>query len=229
MNRATTALWGFATVCLIASGCASPYTYYCDDGCTPPTISGRVGDVPDWAPGQCGDCDTCDGCADCGSCGATDGCGCPPILGSLHRMLTCNSSCGEIYWGEWISDPPDECDPCDNCGNWVGPKPCCPPRGLTKLWYGLMGDRHGGCSHGSGMSCGCDQVAHGPSCGCDGSGHGAAEVWDGQELDGFDAVLDAPSVTADRMPSPEATRPVPSRSARHSRNPNSRLKRRTTL
>jgi hypothetical protein len=61
-------------------------------------------------------------------------------------MLTCGSGCGELYWDEWLSDPPDACDPCDNCGNWIGPQlpgPSCFHRflaGSCSLWgYRWMG------------------------------------------------------------------------------------------
>ena len=28
--------------------------------------------------------------------------------------------CGETYYGDWCSDPPDCCDPCDRLGNYTG-------------------------------------------------------------------------------------------------------------
>jgi hypothetical protein len=28
--------------------------------------------------------------------------------------------CGEVYYGDWSSDPPDCCDPCDRLGNYTG-------------------------------------------------------------------------------------------------------------
>ena len=52
--------------------------------------------------------------------------------------MTCGSGCGDIYWGEWLSNPPDACDPCDGCGNWVGPR-CCPPRWWQQLTCGAPG------------------------------------------------------------------------------------------
>ena len=33
----------------------------------------------------------------------------------------CGSQCGELYWNEWFSVPPDCCDPCTNCGSFCGP------------------------------------------------------------------------------------------------------------
>lgn len=36
-----------------------------------------------------------------------------------HHYTGC-SQCGECYWHEWFSDPPDCCDPCNRCGRFVG-------------------------------------------------------------------------------------------------------------
>ena len=74
------------------------------------------------------------GCCCCNSgCGngcACGGCGC----GILHRpwfnrdypddyrgggSYFCDCGCGELYLGDWHSNPPHD-DPCDCCGNWVG-------------------------------------------------------------------------------------------------------------
>jgi hypothetical protein len=212
MIRAITAL---ALLCMVASGCASPYTYYCEDGCTPPTISGRMGDVPGWAPGHCGDCggcDDCGGCADCGDCTACGSgpCGCPPLFGGFFRMLTCSAGCGEIYWGEWINDPPDECDPCDDCGNWIGPQTCCPPKGLKKLCHGFLGRRFGSCHD----HCGCDDCAQAPP-----------EVWDEPVLMPPETLEAIPVPEPVPAPSPQARRPR-GRSAGH---PHSRLKSHVTF
>jgi len=38
----------------------------------------------------------------------------------LSTKLACGSGCGGVYWNEWISDPPDCCDPCNDCGQWTG-------------------------------------------------------------------------------------------------------------
>src|SRR5262245_49886415 len=64
--------------------------------------------------GSCNDCGPhgrpCNDC--CGNCG---------LLPWLIWGKTCGKGCGEIYWGEWVSDPPDCCDPCDQCtGCWTG-------------------------------------------------------------------------------------------------------------
>ena len=74
----------------------------------------------------------CDDCATCGH---------GPVAEAVEECATCKSGCGEVYWGEWTSDPPDCCDPCDNCGNWTGGahhcrscSPWAPFKGLLHLW-----------------------------------------------------------------------------------------------
>lgn len=94
-----------------------------------------------WDP-MFGSCDSCGTCA--GDCS-----GHTPISYAGH-VLTCGSVCGEIYWGEWTSDPPAPCDPCDNHGNWVGPQPCGPAHWETFL-AGFAGGRIGG------AECGCSE------------------------------------------------------------------------
>jgi hypothetical protein len=97
-------------------------------------------------------------CNQCGSCGG--GCEGHTPCQAMKHSLTCGSGCGEIYWGEWTSDPPDDCDPCDNCGNWIGPT-CCAPAWWERFKTGLSGWRHGsdsccgegGCSSCSGGGC----------------------------------------------------------------------------
>jgi hypothetical protein len=56
----------------------------------------------------------------------------------------CASGCGEVYWGEWNSDPPACCDHCDNCGTWTGHGDCFPRLPLAGLFH-LWGYRYGGC------------------------------------------------------------------------------------
>lgn len=93
---------------------------------TPYVPSGHRGG---WDPvfGSCETCGTCGGTCE----GHTPG-------SYLGHMLTCTSGCGQIYWGPWHNDPPDDCDPCDDCGNWVGER-CCPPKLHEHLLAGLAG------------------------------------------------------------------------------------------
>ena len=151
---------------------------------------------------------SCDACGVCGG----DCVGHTPSSYTKH-MLTCASGADEIYWGEWTSDPPAPCDPCDDCGNWIGPQACCPPKGLHKLWYGLLGRRDGGCLD---------------NCGCDDCAQVAPEVWEEPILSSPETFETVPAPLPDQTPSPEARR-THRRSARHSQHPDSRLMRRTTL
>ncbi len=113
------------------SGCAGHrYAGYssCDSlGCATPIASS---------------CDSCDG-AGCGACGIALN-----PLQHLHN-LRCGDGCGEVYWGEWLSDPPDCVDPCDDCGFFNGQSfGQCRTRGLWKGIHHLWG-------HRIGDSCGC--------------------------------------------------------------------------
>jgi hypothetical protein len=57
-----------------------------------------------------------------------------PIRSCFRNLLTCGSGCSEVYWGEWLSDPPACCDPCVNLGN-------CHRRGfLENCWSTIAGD-----------------------------------------------------------------------------------------
>lgn len=129
-------------LCSTLAGCVAPYTYYCEDGC---------GDLGPTAPYNELSGRYSDGCATpCAPCEAR-AVACPPaahsLTGLLRGMVTCNAGCGDVYWGEWTYDPPDDCDPCNNHGDWIGPR-CCPPGGWLTLWQGLQGGRVGGCDSG---------------------------------------------------------------------------------
>lgn len=104
---------------------------------------------------------------DCNKCGVCGGSNCPGFTpcGYLKYMLTCSGGCsGQMYYGEWISDPPACCDPCDNCGNWTGPACCArrqPIQTLREMWFG---NRY--CGSCCGDSCGGGGCSsHGPMVG----------------------------------------------------------------
>ena len=87
----------------------------------------------------CGEQNEC-GPAGCQSCAGPTECG---ILPAMRRCLTCGKGCGEVYLGEWISDPPDCCDPCDKCfGQWTGPHGCCSLGPCQRLLAALHGYRY---------------------------------------------------------------------------------------
>ncbi len=132
-------------ILLVTSGCVSPYVYLGDDcGGGAASFSGRYGGDE---CGGCADCDWTDcNWADCGSCEDHT------LTGTLRRNAICGSGCGELYLGEWSYDPPDDCDPCGNHGDWIGAQ-CCPPSAWSWLGSGILGQR--GDSHGG--ACGCDE------------------------------------------------------------------------
>jgi hypothetical protein len=138
-----------------------------------------VGDACDVGnPALCGsECESCSlGDNFPGGCGRTI-MGCRGGLSGLalpllSTRLACGSGCGDVYWNEWMCDPPECCDPCDEYGCWVGPQTC-PGRPciLGSALYGLGSRlRHGfGWVFGS-RSCACcgvDDCIGSGSC-CDG-------------------------------------------------------------
>jgi hypothetical protein len=42
------------------------------------------------------------------------------MLPLLSTRLACGSGCGDVYWGEWIYNPPDCSDACNEDGCWTG-------------------------------------------------------------------------------------------------------------
>lgn len=130
----------------------------------------------------------------CNECGphpgqpCTDGYGECGILPWLFHGKSCGKGCGEVYWGEWISDPPDCCDPCDQCtGDWTGPHGFCNLGPCQRLLAALHGYRY--CpAPDCGPVCGglCHKPACGPACGscstCGGSGCATCGVAGGDVL-----------------------------------------------
>ena len=76
-----------------------------------------------WCGDHCGsDCGK--GGGKCGKRGSCIHCG--DVLRKVGRYFVCANGCGERYVGEWISDPPDCCDPCDaHYGCFTGAGDCC--------------------------------------------------------------------------------------------------------
>jgi len=78
--------------------------------------------------------------------GACDDCG-PVVKGGgkggawqgVRPNTYCDSGCGETYVHEWLSDPPDQCDPCNKCGDYIGPRSC-EPR-MVRLWRTIWGQQ----------------------------------------------------------------------------------------
>ena len=150
-HRLAALLASFALV-VAGSGCCcldSQCTSVGVGDCTSyPGSGGCAGDV---CGGSCGGglgagcgiiADSCVGCcgggwySGGGSCGVGcgSGCGgwvpgCGPVVGLLRlvrQALVCGLGCGQVYWGDWISDPPACSDPCSfsygdgGCGGGCG-------------------------------------------------------------------------------------------------------------
>ena len=134
-----------------STGCVNERVYRCNDS-NVPLFSGRYND---------GSCGSSGSCSPGGSCGRPNGKLFGSPLALLKRKCTCGKGCGEVFWDEWFSDPPDDCDPCDECsGQFVGHERCCPPKLSQKVGSLLMGGRH---SSACGSACGCSNG----SCGAD--------------------------------------------------------------
>ena len=82
-------------------------------------------------------------CNECGPGPCESCCDCPQECGILpwfYRNRICKQGCGDIYVGEWVSDPPDCCDPCDPChGCFTGPQGCCNLGPLQRLLAAMHG------------------------------------------------------------------------------------------
>ena len=95
-------------------------------------------------------------------------------LMTWRKELVCGSGCGEAYYGEWVSTPPDACDPC--CGDQFvgGATPCQPfcwqPGTIFGNLHRLYGSRVCEFCGNAFTDCGCgDQGYLEGNCGC-GSG-----------------------------------------------------------
>ncbi len=193
---------------LLVAGCAASHTYYCDDSCGPQAFSGRHGNCGGAA------CETCEGTGVGPVCGQS-------LTATLGKMMTCNSGCGRYYWGEWCYDPPDQCDPCGNHGDYVGQR-CCPPGVWSRLWQGLHGARY--CEGTCGASCGPEA-----SCGCDtcgGEDPAVMEPWQEGVIESIDEIEVSEPTEAVPMEPTAARQPSRAPRSYYSRDPNSRLVRR---
>lgn len=160
-------------------------------GCAIPVGSGPCGGL------------ACDSCGDCDGGGYVAGPLLPfgPLeaLRQARRNLVCGGGgCGDVYYGEWRSYPPDCVDPCYGSGACGAAAPCLPgcapglllPRNLVPALYGKRIYQHadgcgcgscGDCGSGDCGSCGgcsdCGSVLSeghvhsAPSGGCDCGGH----------------------------------------------------------
>jgi hypothetical protein len=144
---------------------------------------GPMGCGPGCGSYACNDCD--------GGCGPTMACSPMDGMRQFKRSLVCGGGCGEAYMGEWISTPPDACDPC--CGDqWVGGATACRPfcwqPGALLSRLQLYGQRCRDAACGDACCDPCDV-----GCGCDTccdegyseyGGYEEVEVYDGGVISG---------------------------------------------
>lgn len=134
-----TAGWPWAGILSLAVAiCAATGSGCCtlhDGSCGAGMLSALL-HPPAWY-GECNEC----GPAPVAACG--EACGPGGLIPWLRRQLICGHGCGEIYLGEWISDPPDCADPCDTChGQWTGPGGVCRLGPFQRILAGLHGYRY---------------------------------------------------------------------------------------
>jgi len=150
-------------------------------------------------------CDSCvsGGYETCGEC-QPGLCHHPWLWSRAKSALSCGAGCGDVYWGEWASDPPacddgcggcDSCGECDTCGA-VGCGGGCgfwnPFRGLAHLW----GYRYAPAGYGMGYDLGYDG-------GCDSCGESYDTYLPGEEMgEVIEESLPTPRPDAEVAPEP---------------------------
>jgi hypothetical protein len=161
--------WAFF-VCasaLFAGGCCGPNR--CGSGCGPGVDGGRGSLFCRSYEQRMADSDS----YNCGHCNTPVGCCNGGIKGWLNSQATGCKGCGDMYWGEWVSDPPDCCDPCNKCGDYTGNGgTCCKPNCLARLSRLFNGHRY--CPGVCGDICGV------PLLGCNRCGGAGCDACGGQ-------------------------------------------------
>ena len=113
-------------ICIAGTGCGADF--YGPGSVVAEHVAPAIADAR-------GGCDR--GChTGCGPCGCSF-----PLLHCFRTLCSqrfCGSGCGEVYLGDWSSDPPDYSDPCDDCGNWLGAG-CCVPNWWKNFTYNPLG------------------------------------------------------------------------------------------
>jgi hypothetical protein len=163
-------LFGSGCCCMPCGPCGQPACCFCLPHLPKPIV--WDGCCNECGPNNCSSCaGYCNGgCQTCGIFGHGG------IFHGLGGCMSCGKGCSDIYINEWISDPPDCCDPCDKCcGEFTGPHGyCCRgpfQRILSALhcykycpppdcgpWKPIFG--HCGCGNcgNYGASCGCGDI-----------------------------------------------------------------------
>ena len=114
-------------------------------------------------------------------CGACEGVGGPQVphapFQQWRKSLICGNGCGEIYYGDYINNPPDCCDPCDNTVQCTPPIQARPGLLVLSAVTGLYGKRvprDAACACGSCDICVGSYETTTYDSGCDCGGYSAA-------------------------------------------------------
>ena len=165
---------------LLTTACVAALLF---SGCCCGPYGGCGGPVGGGFAGGCGGGGCTTNCNDCdGVYSAARPMAYGPLqhLNQMRKSLVCGGGCGEVYYGEWQSTPPDACDPC-NGNQFVGGAVPCDPFCWNwrpgQFFFGFLGSignfygqryysGYGGCGCGAGNvgDCGCDG---GYDAGCD--------------------------------------------------------------
>ena len=106
-----------------------------------------------------------------------------------RKSLICGDGCGEVYYGDYINNPPDCCDPCDNMVQCTPPIQARPGLLLLSAATGLYGKRvpqHDACGCGGS---GCGDCSMAVDCGCGGESYGGCSscAMSGQQIMAYPA------------------------------------------
>ncbi len=146
----------------------------------------------------CSGCISGPQCNDCSGCGNAGFIAHRPMdsVHNMRRSMTCGSGCGETYYDEWTSSPPDCNEPCPefvggdcgtgiaacgDCGGQCGVVGGCgirPVRAVARLVKAVYGKRFcDGCGYDTGDCC-CGETSvydsYENGCGCSSCGDGGA-------------------------------------------------------
>lgn len=133
----------------------------------------------------------------CGSCASNGSpCGGCGLLNFLRCRGTSCKGCGEVYYGQWLSDPPNCCDTCDS---FAGANSCggqgCGNGFFARLAAGIHGGRTGG-----------------GTCGCSSCAGGGQVTYDGGMIDGgviHGGMMGSPSLLDQNWDMAPTPAPVP--------------------
>jgi predicted nucleic acid-binding Zn-ribbon protein len=168
----------------------------------------------------------------CDSCGDYERLGCLPgpllpygpieALRQAKRNLVCGGGCGNVYYGEWRSYPPDCADPCYGNEFAGGVGPCVPgwapgallPRNLVPALYGKrIYQSDEGCGCGTCSDCGVGDCGGCGQCYEDSGAamHPSGCNCGGEHLSGYQSMPSRPVASSNRSSQTMARTAAPAR------------------